>query len=77
MKERKGVKLESNSFEEISEEDFELADKTITDFCSLNKKHRNFYVTVFENKRNRKIIFKISGGELKNARIEKIDEDED
>ena len=43
---------------------------SLSDFIENN---RDFYITVFKNQKNRKIILKVSGGLLRQAQIEKID----
>lgn len=68
--------LESDSLE-ITEYDKRLANEVLNDFYPLIEKYRNYYATVFFNKGNRKFIFKVSGGIIRNARIEKIDEGEE
>ena len=70
------VPIESETIERLSKEDVELITDvyySLSDFIELNP---NFYITVFENKGNRKIVLKISGSLLRQAVIEKIDRKE-
>jgi hypothetical protein len=70
------VYLESDMIE-ITRQDVEIARNAFSDFRDIAETHRNFYVTVFENRENRKLIFKFSGGICRVAKIEKIDEGEE
>ena len=64
--------FESESISELKIEDRKkIADVMfgLTDFINENS---DFYITVFKNKENRKIILKINGGFIKQAKIEKL-----
>lgn len=69
------VHLESETLD-LVQADLDLTRDVAQTFSGVVDFHRNFYVTVFENNRNRKIILKYSGGELRQAKIEKIDKGE-
>ena len=69
------VHLESETLD-LVQADLDLIRDVESIFSGVVDFHRNFYVTVFENNRNRKIILKYSGGELRQAKIEKIDKGE-
>ena len=69
------VHLESETLD-LVQADLDLTREVEKTFSGVVDFHRNFYVTVFENNRNRKIILKYSGGELRQAKIEKIDKGE-
>lgn len=67
------IPIESETIEHLSREDVELITDvyySLSDFIALTP---NFYITVFKNKENRKIVLKINGCLLKQAFIEKID----
>ena len=70
------VYVESDTVEK-TEKDVEITKNIFDDFKMLAEKHRNFYITVFDNKENRKVILKFSGGICRIAKIEKIDEGEE
>lgn len=76
MENRKPVYLESDTIE-ITEKEVDFTRNIVKDFKELLPTYRNFYVTVFENHENRKVILKFSGGELRSGKIEKIDEGEE
>ena len=67
------IPIESETIKQLSKEDVELITDVyynLSDFIALTP---NFYITVFKNKENRKIVLKICGCLLKQALIEKID----
>ena len=67
------IPIESETIKRLSKEDVELITDvyySLSDFIALTP---NFYITVFKNKENRKIVLKICGCLLKQALIEKID----
>lgn len=70
------VLLESETTDR-TQKDLDIARSVADNFKELLPIYRNFYVTVFENHENRKVILKFSGGKLKSAKIEKIDEGEE
>lgn len=69
------VHLESETLD-LVQADLDLTREVAQTFSGVVDFHRNFYETVFENSRNRKVILKYSGGELRQAKIEKIDKGE-
>lgn len=70
----KGVLIKTESLLRISDEDYDLLQKSSDDFKTLAKKWGSFYVTMFLNENNRKVIFKFAYGKLIAAEIEKLDE---
>lgn len=70
------VKLESETIE-LSDDELNYAESIIKDFKRMTDKYRSFYITLFQNKDNRKVCFKFTGGSLKKATIDKIDNEED
>ena len=70
-----GVKIETD-FESV-DEDFNRVRKVCRAFSEITEKYRNFYTTIFLNRENRKIALKFSGGEIRSAKISKLDESED
>ena len=73
---KENVCLQSDGIE-VTENDLNITQKVFNDFSLIAKIHRNFYVTVFDNRENRKILLKFSGGKCKSAKIERIDEGEE
>ena len=71
----KHVKIQTETLERISDEDFNILQESSDDFKVLAKKWGSFYVTMFLNENNRKVIFKFAYGKLIAAEIEKLDED--
>ena len=71
----KRIKIQTETLERISDEDFNILRESSDDFKALAKKWGSFYVTMFLNESNRKIIFKFAYGKLIAAEIEKLDED--
>ena len=66
------IPIESETIEHLTKEDVELITDvyySLSDFIALTS---DFYITVFKNKENRKIVLKINGCLLRQAVIEKI-----
>jgi hypothetical protein len=76
MGKSKTIHLQSDTLN-LTQADLDLTREVVRNFSGVTECHRNFYVTVFENDRNRKVILKHSGGQLRQAKIEKIDEGEE
>lgn len=76
MGKSKTIHLQSDTLN-LTQADLDLTREVVRNFSGVTECHRNFYVTVFENGRNRKVILKYSGGQLRQAKIEKIDEGEE
>ena len=66
---------ESTLDEEIKEFDrkISLEYEVYKDFMPLAEKYRSFYATIYLNKINRKVTFKVCNGKFKCSDSEKID----
>ena len=70
------VRIESETIKKLSAEDVKLTTEVYYGLQFFIGDNRDFYITVFKNKENRKIVLKVSGGLLKQATIDKIDKRE-
>lgn len=66
----KPVRIQTDTLPGISDADYELLKECRDDFLPLAKKWGSFYITVFRNEENRKIVFKFAFGKLIRAEIE-------
>lgn len=65
--------IESETIRRLKKEDVELITNVYYSLADFIANNRDFYITVFKNKENRKIVLKINGGLLKQAQIDKLD----
>lgn len=73
----KHVRIQTDTLPGISDADYELLKECRDDFLLLAKKWGSFYITVFRNVENRKIVFKFVFGKLIFAKIDKLDDEKE
>ncbi len=67
------VSIQTETIVKMQQADVDLITDVYYSLSDFIENNRDFYITVFKNKKNRKIILKVSGGLLRQAQIEKID----
>ena len=67
------VAIQSEIIVKMQQADVDLITDVYYSLSDFIENNRDFYITVFKNIKNRKIILKVSGGLLRQAQIEKID----
>lgn len=67
------VPIQTDTIVKLQQADVDLITDVYYSLSDFIENNRDFYITVFKNLKNRKIILKVSGGLLRQAQIEKID----
>lgn len=67
------VPIQTETIVKLQQADVDLITDVYYSLSDFIENNRDFYITVFKNLKNRKIILKVSGGLLRQAQIEKID----
>ena len=67
------IPIQTETIVKMRQADVDLITDVYYSLSDFIENNRDFYITVFKNQKNRKIILKVSGGLLRQAQIEKID----
>ena len=67
------IPIQTETIVKMRQSDVDLITDVYYSLSDFIESNRDFYITVFKNQKNRKIILKVSGGLLRQAQIEKID----
>lgn len=67
------IPIQTETIVKMRQSDVDLITDVYYSLSDFIESNRDFYITVFKNQKNRKIILKVNGGLLRQAQIEKID----
>ena len=67
------IPIQTETIVKMRQSDVDLITDVYYSLSDFIENNRDFYITVFKNQKNRKIILKVNGGLLRQAQIEKID----
>lgn len=65
------IPIQTETIVKMRQSDVDLITDVYYSLSDFIENNRDFYITVFKNQKNRKIILKVSGGLLRQAQIEK------